>query len=277
MKKRKSIFCFIFFVFFWPLFSNQKVHLSIDDVLWIFEDLSRNEEKYNSAFDNSILNMLKNLHEEYGAKFSLYCFYSSDNFDLSMATTKFKNEFIANKDWLKFGFHAYNKNVLYKDDFKIQIFYDNLLRIVGSKDCFTNILRLHFYSGDKQLINELKYYTNNNLVLLSADNLSIHPSSYYLDNNQMKILNNDEVYKDSNNVLFWMTDYRLEEIDAFDNFLKNNNNEDILVIFTHEKMLHNVFRKNIIAYLKDFRNKRIIKERLNYLCKEYSANYNFIN
>ena len=276
MKKIFSFFI-IFFVLGNNLFSEQIIHLSIDDVIWVFEDLTKNETKYNSAFENSILKQLKNYHDKYDAKFSLYCFYASENFNLSMCTAKFKYDFVKNSDWLKFGFHGYNKDSVINQNFTISTFYKELLRIVGTEQCFTNILRLHFFSGNEDIINEIYSFYNNNIILLTADIIETHPTSYYLNNAQMNKINQNEEYKDINNIVFWMTDYRLDDIKKYKKNFKNNEKEDTLVIFTHEKMLHNVFRKNVFAYIRDCINKKIIKKRLKSICKKYSKNYCFVN
>ena len=82
-----------------------QIHFSIDDVIDIFLDLTENQHQYNSIFDNSTLDFLRTCHMDYGAKFVLYCFYESENFNLSMVPDKYRSEFLENSDWLNFGFH----------------------------------------------------------------------------------------------------------------------------------------------------------------------------
>ena len=85
------------------------IHISFDDTISVFQDITENKDHYNSCFDNYFLGYLKWLHDEYGAVFSLYCFYFNNrgDFNLSMCTGIFAEEFQANSDWLKFGFHSY--------------------------------------------------------------------------------------------------------------------------------------------------------------------------
>lgn len=82
----------------------------IDDVIWVFRDLTRQQP--NSLFDNAYMALLKELHDKYGTKTQLNLFYQTDRFygnnyfSLAEMTDKYKAEFEACSDWLKFGFHA---------------------------------------------------------------------------------------------------------------------------------------------------------------------------
>ncbi len=50
------------------------IHFSIDDVNPGFRDLTYNEKKYKSFFDQSFFKYLKKLHDKYDAKVTIYCF-----------------------------------------------------------------------------------------------------------------------------------------------------------------------------------------------------------
>lgn len=104
MKKR--ILFLVFFAISLKLFGVQKIHFSVDDVITCFENLTRNEKKYGSAFDEPFFAYIKLLHEKYDAKVSLYCFYEKEGFSLAECTERFSDDFKASSDWLKFGFHA---------------------------------------------------------------------------------------------------------------------------------------------------------------------------
>lgn len=92
-----------------------KYAVSVDDNIWFLADLNRNKDVYTSIFDNDYLKVYKEAHDRYGAKVRLNLFYEIDNpcglelygpFDLSMMTDRYKDEFIANSDWLHLAFHA---------------------------------------------------------------------------------------------------------------------------------------------------------------------------
>lgn len=88
----------------------KKVQYFIDDVIWVFRDLTRKNPK--SIYDNDFLKTLKKAHDEYGLKVQLNCFYrtsfwyGNDEFSLSDMTDKYKAEFTEASNWLKFGFHS---------------------------------------------------------------------------------------------------------------------------------------------------------------------------
>ena len=82
----------------------------IDDVIWVFRDLTRNAPK--SMFEHPFLAMLKEAHEKFGLKVQLNLFYQLDNyygndtFSLKEMTDAYKAEWEAISDWLIFGFHS---------------------------------------------------------------------------------------------------------------------------------------------------------------------------
>ena len=88
----------------------KKVQFFIDDVLWVFRDLTR--EKPKSLFDNAYMAMLKRAYDEYGVKVQLNAFYRTsfwygdDEFSLSDMTDAYKNEWEKASEWLKIGFHS---------------------------------------------------------------------------------------------------------------------------------------------------------------------------
>lgn len=92
--------------------------LSSDDNIIFLCDINDHKDEYTSIFDNPYLAVYKEAHDRYGAKAHLNLFYEFDEksrsyfsgerkyFNLSMMTDKFREEFRANADWLKFSFHA---------------------------------------------------------------------------------------------------------------------------------------------------------------------------
>ena len=88
----------------------KKAQFFIDDVLWVFRDLTR--EKPASLFDNAYMAMLKKAHDDYGVKTQLNLFYNTsswygaDEFSLAEMTDAYKAEFKVSSSWLKLAFHA---------------------------------------------------------------------------------------------------------------------------------------------------------------------------
>lgn len=89
---------------------DKKCYFFIDDVVWVFRDITRKKPK--SIFDNEFLKLLKEGHDKYGMKVQLNLFYRTDffygedEFTLSDMTDAYKKEFEEASDWLKFGFHS---------------------------------------------------------------------------------------------------------------------------------------------------------------------------
>ena len=91
----------------WDKKSFKRYNCFIDDNVFLFTDLAR--ERPKSAFDHFYLKALKKIHDKYGFKLTLNCFYRNDHdksFTLDQMPDIWKQEFIDNSDWLKFSFHA---------------------------------------------------------------------------------------------------------------------------------------------------------------------------
>ena len=93
--------------------AGKKAAMYIDDVIWLFRDLSRKRPR--SMFGNPLLAALKEAHCRYGLKVQLNCFYRTDffygldEFSLAEMTDAYSHEWQAAKDWLKLGFHSYQE------------------------------------------------------------------------------------------------------------------------------------------------------------------------
>lgn len=227
------------------------VNFSIDDTIEVFYDLYINESKYKSIFDNELLLYLKKLHNQYGAKFTLYIFNQKKDFDISQMSSNYKDEFIKNSNWLKFGFHGYNQNSDYSQQ-PIQNDFQNTMsileKIVGT-ECINYTIRLPFFKAKLEYINNISYKDNRINRFLGADN--INRDDYYLNTEQnLELFQKDILYDEKNDFVFYNTDFRIE------NFSYNTWNLDIyqdntLIIFTHENKINNINKKKIdyIFYL----------------------------
>ena len=93
-----------------PALSGKKAFFYVDDVIWVFRDLTRQRPK--SLFGNDFLRLLREAHERYGMKVQLNVFYrtdffyGTDEFTLAQMTDAYKDEWQANRDWLRLGFHS---------------------------------------------------------------------------------------------------------------------------------------------------------------------------
>lgn len=90
--------------FYW--FKNKPVHISIDDVEVCMRDLQENDKQYASVFQQSFLSNIRKLHQQTGAKFTLYTYVRSGSYYVKKIPKRFIREIQNNADWLRFGFHA---------------------------------------------------------------------------------------------------------------------------------------------------------------------------
>ena len=133
----------------------KKTFFYFDDVIWLFRDLTRQKPK--SIFDHFYLKIFKEAHEKYGMKVQMNVFYRTDyfygmdEFTLADMTDAYKDEFKANSDWLKFGFHAKQEfpdypliNISYDDMVKdFQEIKDEIIRFAG-EDSFASAVCSHW-------------------------------------------------------------------------------------------------------------------------------------
>lgn len=91
-----------------------RYRISIDDNIEFLRDLTAGD--YARAFDNEYLGFIEYLHDRYGACFCINLFYDNyasrgfepknPDFCLDDMTDRYRADFAAASDWLKFSFHA---------------------------------------------------------------------------------------------------------------------------------------------------------------------------
>ena len=244
-------FCIFIFSYDYFLFRKiKRVNITIDDSFGYLYQL--NEKKYNSIFEYENFKYLKELHDKFDSKFTLFVFFEYDSKYLSDCTSYYKKEFEDNSDWLNFGFHSYSPNSNYSlkntniiEEYNKTI--NALKKIVGEKS-ITKVIRLEKYMLSESNLKLLNLDKKNIEGLLSAE--TKNRKNYYLNDYQNDVLfKNDYYYDYNNNIEIYKTDFRLEN----SNYFFDNNQigkDDFLVIFTHEGQL----------------NRRMMKMKLYFLC-----------
>ena len=93
----------------WDKFSRKRYRFAIDDNSFFLRDLFQKKPK--DLFENYYLAILKRIHDEYGSKFSINCFFETPekDFNLTMLPDCWKQQFLDNSNWLKLTWHAYNE------------------------------------------------------------------------------------------------------------------------------------------------------------------------
>ena len=127
----------------------------IDDNVFFFDDIYRHG--FSSVFDNFYLAGLKQAHERFGTKFTLNCFYHNwhnPTFDLSLFPDRYRAEFEANADWLKFAFHGHSEfpEKPYSEAYPEKIadhyaqWHQAMCRIAGEKSLIAPVI-FHYFDA----------------------------------------------------------------------------------------------------------------------------------
>lgn len=216
--------------------ATMQVHISVDDVTGILRDITVHH--YSAVFENPILADMYWFYLKYGAKFSLYCFADQEIL-LSQVTDRYREELAEENHWLKFGFHAGNKQSNYKMlaseeeraclREQIHMVQDNICRF-AHEDSVCHTVRLHFFAGSKETVEELEKQGIS--ALLAADDDRI---SYYLTEEENRALRASESgFLQKGNMKFYRTDIRYEKTEDILAALEARKQQERIVIFTHE-------------------------------------------
>lgn len=266
----KKLFTFVIFVSLTNYFFSQPViHFSIDDVSQSLCDLTKNEKKYKTAFEQPFFSYLNKLNKKYGVIFSLYCFFEHNGFTLADCTDKFSKDFAENSSWLKFGYHAWNPNVTFNHNIVkggYDMFINEMERITGTKESITSTVRLDYFKGEKYEIQQVSYEACNKGIssLLCADSKT--RSSYFLTQTQEEQLNMLETIQ-IDELTFYETDFRFDDYENFEKLCLENLDEKELIVFTHEWLLYVPFRRNILKYLNILLQSRKVKRNIDFFLK----------
>ncbi|MBR2874138.1 MAG: hypothetical protein IKB99_11630 [Lentisphaeria bacterium] len=136
----------------WDKKSYRRCHFFFDDCCFFLRWIAQN--KPQSIFDEMFLGRLKQIHEKYNSKFLLNLFYQDDHhkdFCLKDFPEDYKEEFQANKDWLRLSFHAYSefpdRPYQHTDSVKLaedyDLIYNEVCRFAGP-ECFMAPMVIHW-------------------------------------------------------------------------------------------------------------------------------------
>lgn len=235
----------------------REIHFSVDDTIEAFLQLPAKKEEGRSIFDVPIFAMAKQIHERFGVGVSFYCMYTNGTNTLKDVSDGWRDEFQENADWLKFGFHAYDKQTNYCDATKEQVLkafdaiMEELKRITGGGNCITDIIRIHFYAGNSQVVSAL--VERGVRVFLCADDDRI---SYGLTEQQNEtVLNKGYYISEAPRCIYTRTYLRAERLKNFEQVqeaIEMHKDFPFLTIFTHEVWMSNDnwVTENICAILK---------------------------
>lgn len=196
--------------------SNKFFHFSLDDFKDAIADIVTNANTYNSIFDNSTFAKLREWHLKFGITVSLYVQRT-----MSDIPAKFKNDFIYNKDWMKFGYHGNGKSwktATYKNGKQWwNDFVNGIMTSIGNYDIIDRVPRNDYFKGTLESCRGERDANCGCLGFLGCDDWSYNKeareTNYYLSDEQSTYLDARDRYYDSETQLcIFKTDFRLEQI-----------------------------------------------------------------
>lgn len=238
---------------------------AVDDVIRTFENIWRNQESYSSIFDDPYMAIYRDLHEQYGTLVHMHIYYENDDgsFNLTMFPDKYKEEFRANADWLKFTFHARKDK---PDSPYMYASYEQVMQ--EGQQVAREILR---FAGEEVVTRVTsQHWADSNLEATRAfrdlgfdcidgyfkfDENGVPMASYYLNREQIHHAGSRDFWVDhSENILFVKDDIvinevPLNEIDAYMENITAQQNHAFHYLLTHEQY----FYPDYINYQPDYR------------------------
>lgn len=187
----------------WPV-EYPTVHFSVDDVNDIC--LSLNDDNKNSIFEDTLLVLLKQWHDNYGIVASLYI---QGPFTVN---SHYADEIINNSDWLHWGYHGIGSQ---RHKTGIGSFSRQVSDSIGTTKIIDKTVRVDYYHAD--LLTCLKYRYYGYKAFYTADdwgtNAKKRITNYYLSESQCDNLETADVLYDAiHDITFIKTDYRIERI-----------------------------------------------------------------
>lgn len=211
----------------------KKAHISVDDATMIFQNICLNE--YDSIFDNPILGKLKELHDQYGIRVTLYVYYELEEFSLADMSLDYRNEFEENADWLRIGFHSDTEEYSDLQEASIGDFMkayartQEAIREFAGDASITKVLRLHYWYATSNMVDFL--HTQGIEGLLCSDKKE---PSYDLTIEEFeKLYTSRDGTCEKNEMTYYATDIRLENTENVEAVLEEHRKDRIIVVFTH--------------------------------------------
>ena len=195
---------------------NKYIHFSLDDVKGILQNLVENEATYKSIFEEPKLALLKQWHDAYGMKVSFFVQRT-----MSDIPAKFKNEFVANKNWMRFGYHGQSNNLANANYEQAKTlwntFVDGLMTSLNDYDLVDRCPRLDYFHCTLEGAKGLRDAKCGIVGLLSCDdwayNKEVRQTNYYLTDERSTWLDKQDRWVDNENQLTIIkTDFRMEQI-----------------------------------------------------------------
>ena len=244
--------------------------LGVDDVIRCFENIYAHQDEYKSIFDDPFLGLFRELHEKYGTYVHMHIYYKNDDgsFNLSMFPDKYKEEFKANGEWLKFTFHAYadKPDSPYKYATYEQVMREGkevereIIRFAG-KEVMSNITATHWGNSNlaaTRAIRNLGFQCIDGYFSFDKDGEPYVSS--YLNKEQTRHVSSRDFWVDNKEDIIFVKDdiiineVELDEIENYMESISSKENHCFHYLLIHEQY----FYENYKDYEPDYKE-RIFK------------------
>ena len=232
----------------WDRHSYPRYRFSIDDNSFFLRDIAG--KKYSSLFDCFYLNVLRELHAKYGARFVLNIYYTTeDGFELPQFPDRYRGEWADNADWLKLAFHAHEN----KPDRPYQ--YASPERLIADLDRVAE--QIHRFAGEATyspptvihwgmvLPSALKPLVERGVRVLSGFftyRNGVWDVNYFLDDDRSEYLFRHDALMDfENGIIFSKVDIVCNNtpieriVPTLGPLVQDPNRAEIMDLFTHEQ------------------------------------------
>ena len=222
---------------------------SIDDVIKSFLWLEKT--KASSIFDSRTFSFARWLWENYKIPTTCNCLYSDGVNTLSDVSAKYKTQFQAVSDWLRFSFHGldYEKNYFdasFEESLNDYKRVESEIERICGYNSLSKTVRVHFFSSSEAAIKAWKVVGVTEL-LTADDNRFGRGINYNLSFSEVEEINRLG-YLEKNGLIYRKTDIRLEKIkDEFIGECVYRN--DRVVAFTHERFIDELWTRPLLMKL----------------------------
>lgn len=251
-----------------------KFRISLDDNILFLADLTKNQDRYASMFENPYLKIFKKAHDLYGASIHINLYYEymdaeedrrtfSDKreyFNLSMMTDKYKPEWIDNADWLKLSFHARSNDPVYpyknttvaQIEEDVTLVHKEICRFAG-KQSLSPVTTLHYGSVNEaglRVLRNFGYRGMNTIFKIDPDGVP-HISCYSKELSD-HVRNRDFWIDNVENIVYAkckliLNQYKLKEIEPLLDEI-HSKGKGFMELLIHEQYFHPDYINHIPEY-----------------------------
>lgn len=241
--------------------------LGVDDVIWCFENIYKHQDEYTSIFDDPFLCIFKDLHDKYNTYVHMHIYYENDDgsFCLTMFPDKYKSEFKANSDWLKFTFHSLKDkpDSPYKYASYEQVMREGkqvereIIRFAG-KEVLSNITSQHFADSN---LHATRAFRNLGFRCIDGyfkfDKNGEPAVSYYLNKEQTAHAHSRDFWVDNKEDIIFVKDdiiineVDLDKIEAYMEKISSSEDHCFHYLLIHEQYFYEHYRR----YEPDYRER----------------------